>query len=981
MIAPRIPHNEQERLSELISYDILDSLPESAYDDIVKIAAQICNTPIALISLIDRDRQWFKSKIGIEGEETDRETAFCAHAINYPEDIMEVENANLDERFHDNPNTIGEPFVTFYAGAPLVTTSGNALGTICVIDHKAKKLDDAQRDALKALSRQVMALLELKRKTKEIIEAQDILSQERKKFDDRIARYQKGLISLNEISSNKNLDLDGQLNAALQIACEYFGLSVGIISKIQGNHYAVQHQYINNAGFDMDSDKGYKLDETYCHLTFHAFDGVNAVHNVIDSPYVKMPCFEHLQLGAYIGSAYTVHGVKYGTVSFLSFKAHEPFKSYEVKFMELVAQIVGYLVERRESEKLIAWRKFVLEAFIATAPRAIAMFDKSLNYLASSGKWKASYGFEDEELEGKHHFDLIPDDRSRWAEIFEKSLQGEYQKCDEQLAPDGKWIRWECRPWHTESDVVGGIIMFIEDISEQKHQSIELQVARDMAEAASRAKETFLSNMSHEIRTPLNSIIGFTHLLLMDTPRPDQEESLKMLKFSGENLMVIINDILDFGKISSGKVQFTYLDFNLLELAGSIVQSMKFKYDEKNVALNLHYDNLLPKVFVGDAVRLSQVLTNLVGNAFKFTDTGQVDLIIAHAGTIDKSVNVRVKIKDTGIGIKKEKLETIFQEFEQESADTTRKYGGTGLGLAITKKLLQLMGSDINVKSEVGVGSEFSFELVLPVGNEHNMKVGLDADFQGTLRKPSNNLRLLVAEDNQVNQLVISKFLAKWGIALDFARNGVEAVEAARKKRYSLILMDLQMPELDGYKATQIIRKMPETYYNVVPIIALTASAMLDVKDKVYASGMNDYISKPFSPQELYKKIMSYAIPLPDMNLEESRFFRIINSLSDGDSEFSLTLAGLYIENFREFQEKAKEAIDFRDSHGFSQHLHKTKTTLLTLELSGIVEKLKIIGESIIQMDAGERSLAKSWIDDCFNGLVDEMNSDFPQGN
>ena len=375
-----------------------------------------------------------------------------------------------------------------------------------------------------------------------------------------------------------------------------------------------------------------------------------------------------------------------------------------------------------------------------------------------------------------------------------------------------------------------------------------LKTAITKAEKAVLAKSEFLSMMSHEIRTPMNGVIGLTNFLIEDNPRDDQKESLTTLKFSAENLLVIINDILDYNKIDVGKVAFSRTSLNLKELIHQIEKANSPGAVEKRISFSTIIDPELPEYIICDPTRTSQVLMNLVGNAIKFTKEGSVKLVLENVKNTEKQVTVRFTVEDTGIGIQKNKLDMIFDRFTQASATTTREFGGTGLGLAICKKLLGLQEVDLCVESEFGKGSKFFFEQTFEKSSSKALKEQKQP-IDEILKL--NDIKILLVEDSEVNVFVASKFLKKWGIEVDHAGNGREAIEKLRNKEYNLILMDIQMPIMDGYEAVEEIRKMGIT----TPVIALTASAMLDVQEKIFDVGMDGFVMKPFNPEELFKEI------------------------------------------------------------------------------------------------------------------------------
>lgn len=416
---------------------------------------------------------------------------------------------------------------------------------------------------------------------------------------------------------------------------------------------------------------------------------------------------------------------------------------------------------------------------------------------------------------------------------------------------------------HFYSAFFNNIKQLKETGDEQQRLNGQLEVAIDKAEKSSQIKSEFLSTMSHEIRTPLNAIIGMSNLMMMANPRPDQQENLNVLKFSANNLLSIVNDVLDFNKIESGKVIFENLKFNLVDLLQNICGAEILKAQQKGLNFALKIDPLLQnKILFGDPTRVSQILFNLISNAIKFTPQGNIWVKAFLYEDKHNSVIISFIVKDTGIGIEKDNLESIFEPFTQESITTTRQYGGTGLGLAIVKRLLELQGLHMNVSSKIGEGSEFSFNMEFAVSTE---RVRYSAD--KSLLYPGNellsSLKLLIAEDNPVNVLLMKKLLSKWNIIPTIAENGERAIEVLQYGNFDLILMDLQMPVMNGFDAAKEIRKLPDSKKAGIPIIALTAAALNDIKEQVLNAGMNDYVSKPFKPEELMEKIQSLVIAVP----------------------------------------------------------------------------------------------------------------------
>lgn len=396
------------------------------------------------------------------------------------------------------------------------------------------------------------------------------------------------------------------------------------------------------------------------------------------------------------------------------------------------------------------------------------------------------------------------------------------------------------------------LIGYALDITEKKKAEINILKAIETAKKATLAKSEFLSIMSHEIRTPINAVIGVTNLLVDSDPREDQLENLKILKFSSENLLLLINDILDFNKIEAGKVHLEKIEFSLKELINKVKDIFQNKACDKNINLITNISEDVPDKIEGDPTRIIQIINNLVSNAIKFTEYGHIKVTCTLKSKIKDFVEIYFSVEDTGIGISKDRLDSIFELFTQENSSTTRKYGGTGLGLNIVKSLLNLHGSEIKLESEKNKGSTFSFTLKLKyIDTKESLttleKVKTEKDLKGA--------HILIVEDNKINAIVAKQFLKKWNSFCDIAEDGLQALEFLKENDTDLILMDLQMPNMDGIEATKQIRISPNKKYNNVPIIVLTAAATMDMLEKAYEVGVNSYIIKPFNPENLYSQI------------------------------------------------------------------------------------------------------------------------------
>jgi signal transduction histidine kinase/CheY-like chemotaxis protein len=384
-----------------------------------------------------------------------------------------------------------------------------------------------------------------------------------------------------------------------------------------------------------------------------------------------------------------------------------------------------------------------------------------------------------------------------------------------------------------------------------KNKEEQLTTAKEKAEESSKAKLQFLSNMSHELRTPLNGIIGTTNLLQLEDHTVHQKEHFELLQYSSSNMLNLVNDVLDFSKIESGKIELEQRKFNIETFIKNIYNSFAQQFEAKQLYFKLATDEDLNVNIISDDIRLGQILNNLLANALKFTHIGGVTLFvkITHL-TLDR-INIAFAVTDTGIGIPTQKLDTIFESFIQADLNTTRKYGGTGLGLSISKKLTEVFKSTLKVTSEVHKGSTFYFDITVP---KNMSSITVEEKIEEDI-KSLEGLDILIAEDNKINMLIARKFLIKWGAQLTEAVNGIEAIECCKKRSFDVVLLDLEMPEADGYTALEEIRKI----HPKLPAFAFTATAFENIEQVLYSKGFNDYILKPFAPNELNLKLAQYV--------------------------------------------------------------------------------------------------------------------------
>lgn len=489
--------------------------------------------------------------------------------------------------------------------------------------------------------------------------------------------------------------------------------------------------------------------------------------------------------------------------------------------------------------------KYLSDELIRNNPNMISFFE-TINQTYLNYEKDAQLFEQSARLNDKEYFEI----NVRLKEELNKKEFFQHKLIDaiKQLNIDGKEL-------NGDDNLLDLLHILHKEIEIKKEFQDKLFQSKAYAEEANEAKSEFLSIMSHEIRTPLNAIIGLIYIMEKENSLQSFHENIDVLKHSAQNLFLLINNILDFSKIEAGKVDIEKIPFNIVDLVKQITRSLEARASENLNTIEVIIDTDFVPNLISDPLRINQVITNLISNAIKFTQDGSIKVKLNQIAVQSNFSTFKIEVIDTGIGIDKERFQSIFQKFSQATTNTSRQFGGTGLGLVITKKLLNLLGSDIQFESELGAGSNFNFTLSLPVDSKL-LAVNTN-DLQEDYKEENlKGLRVLLVEDNMINTKIAQKIMSQWDVIVDTAENGLVGVEKFKANTYDVILMDLSMPVMDGYESTIIIREADK----LIPIIALTASASFGYLDRALQIGINEYIIKPFNPKELNMKLRKYYV-------------------------------------------------------------------------------------------------------------------------
>jgi PAS domain S-box-containing protein len=624
------------------------------------------------------------------------------------------------------------------------------------------------------------------------------------------------------------------------------------------------------------------------------------------------------------------------------------------------AFLIGFSIDITQNvlagKTIVEQKKFYAQIF-NTVPNSIYIKDQQGNYLLVNEAVAKLFDSTPNQIliEGIENRDGYQIDGQLNNETDAKVLEtGDTIEYEEALVLPGgekKWFLTTKKPLPDENGNIRILGISI-DITDRKNHSDELLKAKQ-------AKEQFLANMSHEIRTPINGIVGMVNLLDEIPTTGEQKKYLSAIKASSQNLQVIINDILDLSAVESGSLRFEQIGFNLKEMLGSLVNSFSYAAKQKGITITLNYDPYIDEVLIGDPVRLNQVITNLVGNAVKFTTHGYVKVYALKAGEGRLGGKFQFIVDDSGIGISEDKVKKVFENFEQGDVSINRKYGGTGLGLAIARQLVEAQNGKIYWTPKSGKGTKFVVELEFQIGTKADLDQNVNSS-TGNDQDPTgfnlSNCNILVVEDNEVNMLYTRKTLENWHCHPDEAKNGLIALEKLKEKNYDLILMDVRMPEMDGFEASKFIRANFEPPASQIPIIALTANAIEGDNKKCIEAGMNDYIAKPFRAETLRNKIMSLIKMKGQTNeaesyvpLEEGTGSKVdlsyLRQMSDNDQDFINEMIKSFVAQTPNDLDKISEFFANKQYDELAGIIHKVKPSITFMGINDLKDLVLEIEE------------------------------------
>ena len=687
------------------------------------------------------------------------------------------------------------------------------------------------------------------------------------------------------ISYSNPRDLfDGMLGSLLDLTESEYGFIGEVLYTEDGSPYLKTHA-ITNIAWNTETRNFYEKNAPQGLEFYNLKTLFGAVLTSGDRVIANQPAKDprgggcpigHPALNSFMGLPFYLNNKLVGMVGLANRPAGYDVESTE--FLSPFLKACASLIERYRMEKMksdidraLSESETRFHSFMNNSPATAFIKDSEGRLLFINAAFSRAFDFEAVNWWGKTDFELWPEEtaallRANDLEILSSGRPGAVEEAVPQKDGVHYWLSYKF-PIQDQSGKMYLAGMGI-DLTERKVMEQELRSAKNQAERLSQAKGEFLAHMSHEIRTPMNGIMGMTDLLLDTTLDTEQRDFLETIRSSSDALLTVINDILDFSKIEAGKLMLAPAVFSLRKMLREVEHLVSLKAGEKSILLSFEIEHNIPDALYGDADRLRQVLFNLVGNAIKFTDSGgRVVLQARIERCIDRLVELRFAVSDTGIGISGEQMAKIFEPFTQAEAATARRYGGTGLGLTISSQLVKLMGGDLSVSSQQGTGSTFHFTVIFEEMDQAGVNPTSITSKVLSAAASALNLRplkILLAEDNLVNQKLAVRMLTKAGHTVELAVDGKEAIALFQADNFDVVLMDVQMPVMDGFAATREIRALESKGASRIPIIALTAHAIEGYRKQCLAVGMDDYMSKPIKRQELLEKLMHVALALPE---------------------------------------------------------------------------------------------------------------------
>ncbi|HEU5290810.1 MAG TPA: response regulator [Cyclobacteriaceae bacterium] len=617
------------------------------------------------------------------------------------------------------------------------------------------------------------------------------------------------------------------------------------------------------------------------------------------------------------------------------------------------------------------------EAVVEDGSDIIFLVDFDGKILYHNSSVHETLGYRKKSLIGKNFFDyILPSTLNEFRNNFKQSQKRAYSKQVEFqfLCKDKTYRFLEFNAINLKNkEGLNGLILDCRDITGRKKDAEELVRLQ-------KAKEQFLANISHEIRTPINGIAGIAGLLSKNQNPEEHETYLSAIRHSAENLKVIINDILDLSAIESGKLKFEKISFNMTDLLPSLISTFTYQAHEKNISLHYSVEESLNRFLIGDPVRLNQILINLISNAVKFTHTGSIHVDCKIEREQKNTCWVRISVTDTGVGIPSEKLFTIFESFSQADESVTRRYGGTGLGLSIARQLVELQKGKIEVESQEHVGSIFT--ILIPYEISKATKQSRQPHKQSNTPYGANQgLHVLLVEDNDINRLYAKSILETWKCKIDIAENGLIAIEKLKSNQYDVILMDVQMPVMDGYEATKAIRMMTQPL-NSTPVVALTANATKNDIEKCLAAGMNDYVAKPFTPDDLYQKLFTNLKLVPGSNTSNEakpKLFDLnyLKTISSNNAEFIREMVQTFVQSVPAILDQMEGAVDQSDWSTCGRLAHQIKPSLTLMGIHQLKEAAIQIEGIATNPTATSASLVNKFIKTC-QDVIQELTEELP---